>query len=252
MKLPDQDDVKLFFDILSIAVPGILGLIGVVLVWWAKVRTSVMKAQKELHIAQTALAQEQRKGVTDLPTAIGDTVASRLAEAVGPLAGTVTVLTQANERLTNKFAQLQIDHDRVCIELENQKLENKTYREATGKELADLRSRLSDKENALTNAQETIKTQETKLQAVPALEVRVAQLEQDVAMLKSEKDAIAKERDEAVARAEAAEARADASDALIVRLKQQLSDAEAGRATAEAELLKRPLPDAPKAAEKPA
>jgi chromosome segregation ATPase len=221
----DPDGIKQFIDILSIIIPGILGLVGVVIVWWAKTRTLVMKAQKELLEAQTALAHEQRKGVSDLPTQMVDAFTKSLAEAIGPLASLVKSLTEANERLTAKTVQLQLDNDRMCSELDNLKLEWNTQREVWQREL-------KAKDAQLTEANTTVISLRSE---IAVLRDRISVLEarsKKVDVLVTEKEELQKERDDALALVKE-------RDAEIARLTKALSDSEASRAKAEAELLKR-------------
>jgi chromosome segregation ATPase len=221
-------------------IAAVLGFVGIlfagILGVYLKLRAPLITAQAEQHKAQTALANEQRQQIPNLPNQFADAVTGKLAEAIGPLAALVKSQSEALERATAKHLQLQLDHDRVCADLDNLKLDWKTQREAWQREL-------TAKDDKVKEANATVETLRAELDTnrseIKQLQTRVTELEQKVEMLVTEKEQLQKERDEFKARAEKAEAENE-------RLKKLLSQAETARSAAEATLLKlRTQPAAP-------
>lgn len=205
---------------------------AVVVFWNNRANTTLInKVSASTNSVATALSsQEKPPKAEDIAGPIKDELKLTIS---GFFDSTLPII----QKQSTEIAELTVTSNQLRQEFQ-------TYRSTTAKELEDLRCRLTEKEQRLIESNTIIETLRAELNSnrseILHLQDRVAALEKQVGELVTEKEELQKERDAFKVRAETAEALVQKTLDENARLKKLLSDSEAGRAKAEAELLTRP------------
>lgn len=235
----NQDDIKQFIDMLTVFIPALGTVAGLLITWFVATRIAVMKAQKTLHDAEAALATEQKTQASAATETFANVLANKIVDLQKPLQD--SILLQNND-LKTLVADLTADRDSLktrLVALEAtintqaamMKRDNNASEARIGgleQDIKELRKAADEKDSRLRAANDTIASLRGELtqanDRIQAMQAEIDLLKHDMENMK----VLRAELETKLAQAEKAladeKARADKAEARVTELVTELAD----------------------------